>query len=118
MPLNRWPAIVTLLLTLSACGSDEATLVLEVELDRYQIPLQMNQILIELTDTQEFATERTHPVSVGQAAARIAIVQGPQTPRLLTVVVHAMQDDTRIGQTPAETFAFKDGERVELTVSF
>lgn len=118
MSLRQWLWLGALAGALAGCGSDETMVVLEVELTRYQIPLQMNHIVAEFTDGEGYLVERDLPLSAGQALVRIAVKQGPATPTKLTVSVHALLDDTVVAESLPQSFVFREGESVALRVSF
>jgi len=97
-------------LAMFACGGEVSAIVVDVDIDGYRVPEEIDTLHFELSDTEGVFVERTYELISGETSPSLSLKRGERTPRRLTLVIFADHQGTPETQSAPTPVVFVDGE--------
>ncbi|MFH1809697.1 MAG: hypothetical protein ABIJ09_13200 [Pseudomonadota bacterium] len=95
---------------LSACGPDQACVLVEVRWQGYSVPMELDALHFVLSDTEGVFVERSLDLPAEAPPATLQLCQGLRTPDLLQLVVHGLLNARTVVQAPAVEVDFTQAD--------
>ncbi|MFC1609618.1 hypothetical protein ACFL6C_01545 [Myxococcota bacterium] len=119
MSFARWTLFCVTALGMLACGEDVSIIVIDVDLDGYRVPEEIDTLHFELSDSDGVFVERTYELPASETTPSLPLERGIRTPRELTLVIYADHEGALVMQSPPIPLVFEEGEvqhvRVDLS---
>lgn len=109
--MRRW--LLLMALACSACGDDATLVVVEVEIQTYDVPAELDLLHFQLSDDEGLFAERSYALEPGDSEASLVLYPGGRTAVEFDVVIVGLLDDTLVTQSdPTHVAVVEGGERV------
>lgn len=104
--MKRLAFACSLVVALARCGGVETAVLVEVDVSRYRIPSEVDELVFELGDGEEVVTDRSFTPLAGERRASVTLVPSESNAGPFQLTVHGLLEGLPVAITDPVEIVF------------